>query len=309
MPYIGAGGVMGIALETVSGTYEAPTKFVPFNSESLKYEGEPQEHRPIRNTAGVSDVTAGNMSVGGDVEFPVLADILIYFLMVARLSFTKSGTTQYTYLFKPTAAAVPTKTMSITVKRGNDVFGYTGCVVSSYTFTVGDDGKLVFKASIVGANEASQTAPTPTWPTSTSFGAGMYKIEVPTATQVFDTDTFEFSVEDNAEPQFRLKNSAGAQFVKFGEQSASASMERDFENRTLYDAFKALTKTSITFTATKGASLDTVTCRMGVAYQKTHEVNLSSQGDLVRSSIEYGAVNDATGIMFDITVMTTENVV
>ena len=71
MPYIGAGGVMGIALETVSGTYQAPTKYVPFNSETLKFAGEPQEHRPIRNTAGVSDVTPGNMSVEGDVEFPV----------------------------------------------------------------------------------------------------------------------------------------------------------------------------------------------------------------------------------------------
>jgi hypothetical protein len=29
---IGAGGILGVALETVSGTYVAPAKYVPFTS-------------------------------------------------------------------------------------------------------------------------------------------------------------------------------------------------------------------------------------------------------------------------------------
>ena len=305
---IGASGVMGIALETTSGTYQAPTKFVPFNSESIQFTGEPQEHRPIRNTPGVTDVTPGNMSVEGDIEFPVLTDVLVYFLMVSRCTWTKTGTTRYVYSFKPAAFAVPTKTMSITIKRGGEVFGYTGCLVSSFTLSVGEDGKFIAKVSILGTNEASAAVPTPIWPTSTSFGAGQYSIQIPTATQVFDTDTFEFSVEDNAEAQYRLKNTRGAQFVKFGEQSCGATMERDFVNRTLYDAFKALTRSSITFEATKGASADSVKATMGVAYMKSYEVTLDSQGDLVRASIDYGAVNDAAGFMYTIDVSTTENI-
>ena len=36
MPAIGASGILGIAPEAISGTYVAPTKFIPFDSESLK---------------------------------------------------------------------------------------------------------------------------------------------------------------------------------------------------------------------------------------------------------------------------------
>lgn len=309
MPSIGASAVLGIALETVSGTYVAPTKFVPFESESLNYQQETVWRRPIRNTPGLVGGVPGNVHVEGDIEMEALAEVVAVILQASRCTSVKTGTGPYVYTFTPAPVAVPTKTMSITVRRGAEVFGYTGCVVGSFTFSIDDDGQLKFNISVVGSNEASAAALAGiTWPTSLPFGAGMYSIEIPTATQVFDTDQFEFQSEDNAEPQFRLKNTGrGAQFVKFGESEATLTVERDFETRADYDTYKALTAQSITLTATNGAS-NIIQIIMPSAIKDTYEIEIGEQGDLVRASVEYQGVIDGTGKHYQIIVTTTENI-
>lgn len=309
MPSIGASGILGVALETVSGTYVVPQKFVPFESESMNHQQATNWRRPIRNTAGLVGAVPGNVHIEGDIQMELLADVLPYFLYASRCTVNKTGASApYTYTFTPAAVAIPTKTMSVSIKKGNEVFGYVGCVVSSFTITVGEDGILKFNVSLVGTSEATQSALTATWPTTTPFGAGQYNVSIPTASQVFDTDTFEFQSEDNAEPQFRLKNTgAGAQFVKFGESNATIKVERDFENRTDYDAFKALTSQSITFLATKGAG-ESVTVLAPVAFKDSYEISIGGQGDLIRSSIEYQCAIDGTGKHYQLTVVCAENI-
>jgi hypothetical protein len=148
--------------------------------------------------------------------------------------------------------------------------------------------------------------PTATWPTTTPFGAGQYSVEIPTATPVTDTDTFEFSVEDNAEAQFRLKSTGrGAQFIKYGERTSTMSLERDFDSRADFDAFKAITAQSITLTATKGAN-NSISMLAPVAIKDTYEIANSGQGDLVRASISYQNVIDGTGKSWQLIVKTQE---
>lgn len=309
MPSIGAAAVLGVALETTSGTYVAPTKFVPFNDESLNYQQDTVWRRPIRNASGVVGAISGNAHTEGDISMEALSDVIPWFMAATRCSSTKTGTAPYTYVYTPTAAAVPTKTMSITIKRGAEVFGYTGCVVTGFTFTIDDSGLLQFNVSIVGSDEASAAALTAiTWPTTTPFGAGQYSIQIPTATQVFDTDSFEFQVNDNAEPQYRLNNvKRGAQFVKFGESEATLSVDRDFETRAEYDAYKALTSQSITLEASKGAN-EKITLLMPAIVKDSYEIKIGGQGDLIRASVKYQATMDATGKHYQLTVITNENV-
>ena len=306
MPAIGASGILGIAPEVISGTYVPPTKFVPFDSESLKWTQENTERRPIRNTPSLVGMVRGNGHVEGEISFDVTVDVLVWFLLASRCTYTTTGTAPtLTYKFVPAPVAVPTKSLSITVKRGNEVSGYTGCVVSSFTLTVDSSGSFKASISIIGAAEATQAgALTPVWPTALPFGAGMYSVQIPTATQVFDTDTYEFAVEDNAEAQNRLKTTLGAQFVKFGENNSTVKVERDFENRADLDKYKALTATSLTFEATQGT--DKVTILTPVAYINSYEYGLSSVGDLVRASIEYQCAINAAGNSFELTVVTSE---
>lgn len=303
---IGASGILGIAPEAVSGTYLAPTKFFPFESESLKWTQDNRERTGIRNTPGLLGMIRGDGHVEGEITFDATVDVVAWFLLASRCTYTKTGTAPtITYVFTPAPNAVPAKTLSITVKRGSETSGYVGCVVSSFTLSL-DGGALKFTVSIVGTSEATQTAPTATWPTTVPFGAGMYSLQIPTATQVFDTDKYEFSVEDNGEAQSRIKNTLGAQFIKFGESRAIIKAERDFESRAELDQYKALTAKSITLEATAATGTDKLTILTPVAVIDSYEYGLSSVGDLIRASVEYKCVIDATGAAYKITVITGE---
>jgi len=294
-----------------ANTYVAPTKFFPFRSESLKYVQDTVWRRPIRQNVDVLGGVSGDVHVEGDIEIEALEDVVPYFHFASRLTCAKSGTSpNFIYTFTPTASgSPPSDTLSITVIRNGAVFAYVGCVVSSYKYTI-DSGLLIYSCSLIGSDEASQTLPVPTYTTTVPFGAGQYNIQMPTATQVFDVDTFEFSVNDNAEPQFRLKNTGrGAQFVKYGERSVQITTERDFLNRTDYDAYKALTAQSLTLVATKGAN-NLIQLDAPTVIKDTYEVGLSGQGDLVRASLSYqGTYDPATSKAYSIIVKTQENIV
>jgi hypothetical protein len=306
MPGTGASGSLGFAFETIPGTYVAPTKFIPINNESLQYQGEPQYRRPIRQTADAVWAVPGDVQVGGDIEMDFLDDCAPYFLHIARASVQKSGTTDFTYVFTPSNAAIPTRTASITVVRNNQVFGYTGCIVSSFTFTI-NDGVLGFNVSILGREEATQSDPTETWPTSTPYGAGSYNIEVPTGVAVTDTDTFEFTVDDSGNPAYRLKNTGrGQAFNYYGERTVGLTLGRDFENKTDYDAFKAVTAQSVTLEAAKGAN-NSVGIVVPTAIKNSYEVGLTGQGDLLRANVAYTGLHHASGA-YQITIKTQEDI-
>lgn len=305
-------GFLGIALETVSGTYTAPTKYIPLRSESLSYMQETVWRRPIAQTVDITSAIPGNAHVEGDIEFEATPDSCVFFHHIMRGALNKTGAGPYTYVYTGVCGATgantaSAKTASLTIVRNGIVFGYVGCLVSQAQYTI-DSGALIGTYSIIGSDEAVQSAPTPTWPTSIPFGAGEIALEVPTATPIFDTEGFDVTINDNAEPQFRMKNTGrGAQFVKFGEREVTMNVDRDFDSRADYDAFKALTAQSITWKATKSVN-EEMTFLMGAATKNTYEVGLSGQGDLVRASIEYQGVRAASGNAYQMTIKTAENI-
>lgn len=311
MPGTGAGGFLGVAQETTSGTYLAPTLYVPIQNESLKWVQDTIFRRPIRASADQVGAVQGNGRVEGDISMEAFENVVALMLYAARTTQAKTGTTpNFSYVFTGSAVAIPAKTLSITIVRNGQVFAYTGCVVGNFGFTI-EDGLLMFNTTILGRDEASQSLPTATWPSglqSLPYGAGSYKIEIPTSTQVFDCDNFEFSVDDSPEAQYRLKDTGrGAQFIAYGERTTSMSIDRDFETRADYDAFKALTAQDISLTATKGIN-NLITLQMPSSIKDTYDLGLSGQGDLIRGSVAYQGVLDATGNAYKITVKTQQDI-
>lgn len=309
-PGIGANGFIGIAFEVTPGTYVAPAKYVPILSESFKYQQDTQWRRPIRQSADVIGATLGDSRIEGEISIEALSDCVPWFLYCARTTPVKTGVGPYTYAFKPNALAIPGKTMSITIVRNGLPMGYTGCIIGDFTFSI-DDGMMKMDMNVLGRDEAAVALPTATWGTSAPFGAGQYDVQIPTATAVLDTDKFEFKVNDNASPAYRLKSTGrGAQFFYYGERSVELSVERDFESRADYDLYKALTAQSITLIASKGAS-ESIKFEVPVAIKDAYDINgLSSQGDLLRASVKYQAAIDGTGNTYTLTVVTpTESIV
>lgn len=302
-----AGAFPNINTASNPGVYVAPTKFIPYLSESLKFTQQTNWRRPIRNTPGLVGASPGFSNAEGDLSIEALTDCIIYFLSASRCTYTKVVAAQNTYVFTPSAVAVPARTLSITIIRNGVVYGYVGCTVGSFKFEV-NNAVLQFSPTIVSTNETVQSAPTATWPTTVPFGAGQYNLQIPTSTQIFDSDGFTFESNDNGAAQFRLISAnTGAQFVSFGESEASISITRDFFNRAEYDAFKVLTAKSITLTATHSAPVESIALVSPTSIVDTYEVNIGGQGDLVRASVTYQCAIDGTGKHYQITVVTAEN--
>jgi hypothetical protein len=305
---VGGGGYLGLALEVTPGTYVAPTKYVPIMDESLKFVQNTIWRRPIRQSVDIIGAVPGDAHIEGDVHMEAFEEVVPYFLYCARAGVVKSGSGNFTYVFTGNAAAASSRSLSLTVVRNGVVFGYVGCVVSSFVFEI-VDGNLHFNPSILGLDEASQSLPTASWPTTeTPFGAGAYSIQIPTASQVFDTDKFTFTVDDNGAPQFRLKNTGrGAQFISYGERAVTLTVDRDFQDRNEYDAFKALTASSLTLVATKGVN-NSIQLDLPTTLKSDYAVGLSGEGDLLRGSVSYNGAIDGTGKAYQVTVKTQENI-
>jgi hypothetical protein len=278
-----------------SGIYVPPAKFFPVQSTNLGQQQATIWRRGIRQTVDTYGAVPGNENIAGDLELEFLPDVIPYFMMASRLTVVRTGTSpNFVYTATPANSAMTSTTLSITEIKNNQVFGYTGLVVSSYTITV-NDGVAMYRASLIGGTEATQTDPTEVYSaTSVPIGAGQWDFKIPDTTAIFDVDTFEFQVEDNGEPQFRLKsNNRGAQWVKFGARNATLSFDRDFPNRAEFDLYKALTPTTV-----KVSGITDVNTGFDItlpkAIRNSYEVPLGGQGDVIRARQELQAVFDTT---------------
>lgn len=299
---VGASGYVGIGIEVTPGTYVAPTHFFSLRNEGLKYVPNTVQRRPLRGTPDISGLLSGNAIIEGDLEIEIIEDGFVNLLRIARGTIVKVGAaTPWTYTFTPSNVAIPPKTASITVVRNNIAFGYTGCVVSSLSITT-DESLLVGTFSILGMSEADQPVPAAVFSALQPYSAGKYVIEVPTATQVFDDVNFTFEVNDNAEAQDRLKNTLGAQFVKYGEREVVLSMNRDFETRTEYDTFKTVTTKSIRVKASKSASQSVQITVPAASIDDYTVTGLAGQADLIMADIAYIGTNVGAG-SYDIVVV------
>ena len=298
---IHAQGYVGIAFETTYGTYAAPTKFFPLKSESMVEAFENVKRRNIRGIADTLGIIAGYSKVEGSLEAELMEDVLPYFLYCSRNTVVKTGTSpNLIYTTTPahygasTSLPAGKKGLSITVVKNDEIFGFTGCIVSQMTFGV-DTGTPTMKFDLIGRAEATATLPTPTWSaTDVPFGAGQFSIELPTATQVFDVASYTLTINDNAEAQNRLMSNRYAQWVKFGQREVMMDVERDFSSRGDLDLFKALTTSSVSVVLTKNVN-EKVTFKLANAIRDSLTIDgLSSQGNAVMTQIKYEGVYDST---------------
>jgi hypothetical protein len=308
---IHAQGFMGIAHESTQGTYIAPTKFFPIRSETLTYQQDTQWRRVIRGLADNLGAIKGNSHVEGNIVMELMEDALPYFLYASHCSVVKTGTGPWTYTTTPTHTATGTTKagMSITIVRAGVTFAYVGCVVSGIEFGV-DNGTPIATISIIGMDEATQSLPTyAALATSIPFGADQWNVQIPTASQVFDVSDFSCNVNDNASPQYRLNNNTKAQFVTFGRREVTLKTTRDFNGRTEYDAFKALTAQSVTVAWSKGASAS-VTISLPNAIRETYDLDgLSDQGTLHMATVQWqGAYDGTTSKSVQLVVVCNENI-
>lgn len=318
---IQAAGVVGIAIEATASSYQAPQKYLPLIDESLVTTEDNQYRELITGVVDPWDVKAGNEAHEGTINMEVLHDCFPYFMHAMRGEVTKTGNApNFVYTVAPTHVGSRPEnfsTLSITIIRNDEVFTYAGCVVGSISITQ-NNGILVAAISLMGADEAA--GPTPsgvTIPTTDPFGMGEYVVEIPSGTQVYDSDSFTLEINDNAESQYRLQNKRrGPWFIKFGTRETKFDVERDFNSRSEFDEFKSLTSKSIKVKTQLGSDTNRFfEAELSNVFIDDYNVALGgSPGDLIRGSVSYMGVynNTASGAArntYKISIGTGENLV
>lgn len=316
IPGLGGGGSVGLAFETVMGTYVPPTIFVPVLSESLEYTTEPYLSEQIRQQSIHSEAKPSYYHVEGDIELEVDPQNIVYFLYATRHTITKSGTAPSTYKFVPNSAAVagtasgPTtaKTLSITVVRNDVTFGYVGCVLGGFEFNIDtDDGILMATLNILGLSEATQANPVEAWTAPDLLGADAHYLRLDTAGAAptfagspdVNHNGITFGANFNAEAANRIRADRGASYITFGITEGTVSAEIDFLSRADYDFFTAVNKRSIRVESLNGgATLALATS--GVRLQannyffNSYSIPLEGMGDLIAADTE-GRMLGVTG--------------
>lgn len=310
---VGASGFVGFAAEVTPGTWVTPTVFPLLLNANMQFMQKQIQRRPLRGIADLSGMLPGDTYVAGPIKFEVTSDVLPFILRFARGTIVKTdtaGIAPYTYVYTPSAIAVPTKTASITIVRNGVVFGYTGNVVSSMAFAI-EDGILTCEMQFVGMNEAVQSLPTATYTTAIPPSTGLFDLEF-AGVDNNEADTFTLTINDNAEPQFRLQggNLRGAVFVKYGERTTELSINRDFQTRTDFDAFKAMTAQAVDLKCVRTAASDEINFNVPTAIKSAYEIQgLAGQADLIRANISYVGVYDTvTSRPFQITCKSSTSV-
>lgn len=325
---LGGGGKVGFAFESVMGTYVAPTVFVPVLSEDLQYREDKYYSEQIRQQTIHSDVKPAPYHVEGTVEMEVDVNNLPYWLYASRHNITKTGAGPYEYKFTPgnqgsastAASGAVARTASITVVRNGVVFGYVGCVVGSFEFSMTDEQILVVSMDVLGMGEAEEAAPSPTWVAPQLYGAEAHNVYLAAsaATPAFGAadinfDGFTFRANYNAEPQNRIRADRQASYISFGITEAEIESSLDFLDRTDYDNMVNNSTRAIKLESTEDG-LAFASATHGVRLQgnrvsfDSYEVNLDGMGDLIMADFTGRMIGIAGGDAYQIEVKSAVNI-
>jgi hypothetical protein len=320
-------GWMGIALETVKGTFVPATVFVPIISESFKYTEARYLSPQIRQQVVFSDVKQGYYHIEGDIECEVDAATLPYFLFCSRHTPTSAAGI---YTFVPSSAGSTStaasgmvqRTMSVTIVRNGQGFGYAGCAFSTIGFSI-EEGILRFKGTLMGESDAgdiSGTLPTPTWAASNLFGADASAVYVDTsgtaptfATPSTGFDGFTFEANHNASAENRIVRARSASYIAFHQTEVTLNTTLDFADKTEYNLFvagtqKAFRLESINGGANWAASTSGVRVDINRGVYETYDLGLSGLGDIIKAGVTAQGIGITGGSPYKIWVKSSATI-
>jgi len=325
---LGAGGKVAVTFETTAGDYLPPstvgTVWVPVLSESLRYTEDRYYSPQIRQKTMMSESVQSYYHTEGDIRMEVDSQWLPYFLYSSRHTVTKTGAgSPWQYKAVPSTSASNAgnpKSISITVIRNGEGFGYAGCTVGNWEYTI-EDGVLIVTMGIVGVSEEEPGGlGTPAFTAPKILGADSHSIYVAAAAASptfgaasLDFNGFTFTVNHNAEPQNRIRADRAASYISFGETEGEYTTELDFIDRTEYDNFVAATKRAIKLESigdnvSFATSADAVKLQANNTDYQAYDVNLEGLADLIMAGVTGKMLNITGGDAYEMTVKSTSDI-
>lgn len=328
-PGLGGAGSVGVAFETTMGTYVAPSVFVPILNEGLEYTEDKYLSEQIRQQSIHTEAKNSYYHVEGDIELEVDPTNILYFLYAGRHTITKAGAGPYTYKFVPNSAgtgrtsagASTQKTLSITVVRNGEVFGYKGCCLTGFEFSVNTDtGVLMATLNIMGLAEEEQTDPTEAWTAPELLGADSHYLYLAdaAATPTFGAvdvnhNGFTFSANFNASAQNRVRADRQASYIAYGITEGTVAAEIDFLTRDDYDDFVATNKRAVKLEsllggATFAAATSGIRLQANNYFFNSYAIPLEGMGDLVAADTEGRMLGITGGDAYEVHVKSSVSI-
>jgi hypothetical protein len=321
---LGGGGAIGLAVESTFGTYVDPTVWCPIISESFRYVESRYFSPQLRQQVMVSDVKQGYYHIEGDVTMEVDTHFLPYFLYASRHTVTKTGTGPYVYKAVPNKMAsvrAPAKTLSIAAIRNDILFGYAGCVVGQYAFTI-EDGVLRVTMNMLGLSENTPAGPyTPSWSDPDLLGADAHAVFVASdygATPTFGAASNDFNgitmtINHNADAQNRIRKQRSASYIAFHETEIGFNTELDFVDKTEYNNFVGTLQRGMKLESTQGAvtyaaATDGVKLQLNRFAYETYDVDLPGLGDIVMAGATGRGLSVSGGDAYELHCKSATNV-
>lgn len=310
MPDVAGGGHIKVALETTRGTYEAVTKTIPIESESLAEVRTDSWRMPLMGRAVTSGKNEGRSGVEGTITMEAIPEAMVYFLIASRfgnnvVKTDTAGVAPFMYDAVDDAAAHvkgTLRSLSIGVDRAGIGFAYLGCQVVQTRFFF-EEGIPKVEYTIMGLDETNDYTPSAAGTIAEPpFGADEVTVDV-AASQRTDLDSLEITLNDNGEIRYNISGQEAADYVRFGEFIGDASFEIDFESKADYALWVARTTQELILLANKSAAQQ-FSCEIHGGIYDTFEVGLGALGDQVRASAGLRAVyasGDTAAVALNIT--------
>jgi hypothetical protein len=248
---------------------------------------------------------------------------LPYFGYCSRHSITKTGAADpWQYDFVPSQAGSAStassgavaRSASISVIRNGIGFGYGGCIVNTWEFTI-EDGVLRCSMGILGTSEQTPGGlGSPVWTAPELFGADAHSVYVaasavsPTfGAASTDFNGFTANMNYNAAAQNRIVANRAASYVSYGKTEAGYNTELDFVSKAEYDNFKAASTRAVRLESLRGgATFALATEGVQITFNRSaydsYDVGLGGIGDLIMAATTGRALGIAGGNPYQISV-------
>lgn len=302
----GLGSQWGFVAETTYATRVAPTRYLPFNSESLQLQRPHIVSRGIRRNRVIGHTWAQSVqSVTGSIEFELAPQGSALVWKHALGACTTSGTTTYTHTCTPLVGGLDGLSWTTQVCRpditGTDrVFEYPGSVVTGWSLG-GNVGEFVLMSLDLYAQheDTSQSLATASYPAT--YELFTYdEATLTVAGSAYDVASFLLQ-GDNALQVDRHKMQATTPYkpkrpLEAGMRSYTGTVSGDFADLTAYNRYVAGTEAALVITLNGGTGK---TCTLTTNVRFTGSTPTVQGMDLLTQELAFectSATSDATAL-------------
>ena len=314
---LGALGYVGYGVESVDGTFVAPTKYLPVSSFSVEDTNDFLTPDQIRHSRDRYIAMAAPYNVSGTMEMELIPTETAHLLKSAWAASISSGNYSgggYEHTFTP-ASTEPTFTFESSA-ADILVMRYAGMRVNTLEIKAAFGEIVTASFGLEGSNRAKQgSASSPTYTNIRPFHFTGADVHVAGGTLLTHVKDFTFGSNNNFERIGTLRRTRAWKRMAFGMREITLALTLDFTDTSEYDRFLAETVFDVDLylegdSGVSGMGTNRPTLRIQPTNVRWNKVNVPlSAGDYLEQAVEALIVAPIGGDIFTADLINAEQTV